>query len=125
MNLNDEEIYDIDLNKIEIEDKWILTRLNRTIEELTENLSKFEFGLASAKIYDFIWNEFCDWYIEFSKTRLYGDNLGKKIVVKSVLVYVLNNILKLLHPFMPFITEEIYSFMPNSVGKLINAFPGI
>ena len=124
MNLNDEEIYDIDLNKIEIEDKWILTRLNRTIEELTENLSKFEFGLASAKIYDFIWNEFCDWYIEFSKTRLYGDNLGKKIVVKSVLVYVLSNILKLLHPFMPFITEEIYSFMPNSVGKLINAnFP--
>ena len=124
MNLNDEEIYDIDLSKIEIEDKWILTRLNRTIKELTENLSKFEFGLASAKIYDFIWNEFCDWYIEFSKTRLYGDNLGKKIVVKSVLVYVLNNILKLLHPFMPFITEEIYSFMPNSAGKLINAnFP--
>jgi len=124
MNLNDEEVYNIDFSKIEIEDKWILTRLNRTIEELAENLSKFEFGLASAKIYDFIWNEFCDWYIEFSKTRLYGDNLDKKIVAKSVLVYVLNNILKLLHPFMPFITEEIYSFMPNVNEKLINAsFP--
>ena len=124
MNLNEDEIYDIDYNKIEVEDKWILTRLNRTIEELSLNLSKFEFGLASAKIYDFIWNEFCDWYIEFSKTRLYGDNLENKLVAKSVLVYVLNNILKLLHPFMPFITEEIYSFLPNVKEKLINAeFP--
>ena len=124
MNLNEDEIHDIDYNKIEVEDKWILTRLNRTIEELSLNLSKFEFGLASAKIYDFIWNEFCDWYIEFSKTRLYGDNLENKLVAKSVLVYVLNNILKLLHPFMPFITEEIYSFLPNVKEKLINAeFP--
>ena len=124
MNLNDGEEYSIDFEKLEIEDKWILTRLNRTVKELTENLEKFEFGLASAKIYDFIWNEFCDWYIEFSKTRLYGDNVDKKLVAKSVLVYVLSNILKLLHPFMPFITEEIYSFMPNVNEKLINAsFP--
>lgn len=124
MNLNDDEEYEIDENYLEIEDKWILTRLNRTIKELNENLEKFEFGLASAKIYDFIWNEFCDWYIEFSKTRLYGDNLDKKLVAKSVLVNVLNHILKLLHPFMPFITEEIYSFIPKNSGKLINAkFP--
>ncbi|MCI5996930.1 MAG: valine--tRNA ligase [Parvimonas sp.] len=124
MNLNDDEKYNIDIQNLENEDKWILTRLSRTTKELTENLEKFEFGLASAKIYDFIWNEFCDWYIEFSKTRLYGDNLEKKLVCKSVLVYVLNNILKLLHPFMPFITEEIYSFLPENTEKLINAsFP--
>ena len=120
MNLNDEEKYDVDLSKIEIEDKWILTRLNRTIEELSLNLSKFEFGLASAKIYDFIWNEFCDWYIEFSKTRLYGDNLENKLVAKSVLVYVLNNILKLLHPFMPFVTEEIWQqIAPRSTQEAL------
>lgn len=124
MNLNDDEKYKVNLENLEIEDKWILTRLNRTVKELTENLEKFEFGLASAKIYDFIWNEFCDWYIEFSKTRLYGDDLDKKYVAKSVLVYVLNNILKLLHPFMPFITEEIYSFIPGNSEKLINSrFP--
>lgn len=124
MNLNDDEKYEINYDKLEIEDKWILTRLNRTTKELTENLEKFEFGLACAKIYDFIWNEFCDWYIEFSKTRLYADDMDKKLVVKSVLVYVLNNILKLLHPFMPFITEEIYSFIPSNNKKLIKeTFP--
>lgn len=124
MNLNDDEKYKVNLENLEIEDKWILTRLNRTIKELTENLEKFEFGLAAAKIYDFIWNEFCDWYIEFSKTRLYADDLDKKYVAKSVLVYVLNDILKLLHPFMPFITEEIYSFIPENNEKLIKSkFP--
>ena len=124
MNLNDDDELNFDYSNIEIEDKWIITRLNRTIKELNENLEKFEFGLASAKIYDFTWNEFCDWYIEFSKTRLYSDNLSKKNTAKSVLVYVLNNILRLLHPFMPFITEEIYSFIPGNKNRLINeSFP--
>ena len=89
-------------------DKWILSKLNDVIKEATKNLSKYDLGLACSKIYDFVWSDFCDWYIELSKSSLYGDNQAKKENTITVLNYVLDKILKLLHPFVPFITDEIY-----------------
>ena len=103
-----------------LEDKWILSRYNETIGEIEKNLEKFEFGLAANKLYDFVWEEFCDWYIELVKPRLYNDDTEVKDNALSVLVTVLTGIIKLLHPFMPFITEEIYSYMPNKKDMLIN-----
>lgn len=94
-------------------DKWILTRLNTVIKEVTENLDKFEIGIAAQKIYDFVWNEFCDWYIELVKPRLYGDEETTKAAAQLTLVEVLVDSLKLLHPFMPFITEEVYKHISN------------
>ncbi len=94
------------------EDKWIISRLNKTIKEVSDNLDKFELGIALSKLYDFIWDEFCDWYIELVKPRLYGDDEDSKLDAQRTLVYVLSSFLKLLHPFMPFITEEIYCALP-------------
>ena len=91
-------------DKLEIEDKWVLSRLNTLIREVTENLDSYELGVASAKVYDFIWDTYCDWYIELTKARLYGENEESKETAQQVLVYVLDQILRLLHPFMPFIT---------------------
>ncbi|MGI6665591.1 MAG: valine--tRNA ligase [Christensenellaceae bacterium] len=109
MNLEGEEIeQDIDQLALDIADKWILTRLSKVTAEVTENLEKFELGLAAGKIYDFIWSEYCDWYIEMCKARLYDGTAAEKKTALSVLVYVLERALKLLHPFMPFITEEVY-----------------
>ena len=102
-------------------DKWILSKLNTTINEVTKNLNKYELGMASAKLYDFIWSDFCDWYIELSKTTLYGEDEDKKINTLSVLVYVLENILKLMHPFTPFVTEEIYQNLPTTKGTIVLA----
>lgn len=99
---------------LEIEDKWILSKVNTLAKEVTDNLNKFELGIAIQKLYDFIWDVFCDWYIEIAKIRLQGNDETAKNNVKSVLVYVLTDILKLLHPFMPFITEEIYQAIPHS-----------
>ena len=104
---------------LELEDKWILKRLNNVIVEVTKNLEKYEIGLAASRIEDFIWEEYCDWYIEFAKLRLNGDDEAKKSDVKKVLLYVLNKMIALLHPFMPFITEEIYSALPNKNDMLI------
>ena len=101
------------------EDKWILSKINNAIEDITGNMDKFELSLAVQKIYDLIWNEFCDWYIELVKSRLYGEDEADKKVVRTVLVGTLSNILRLLHPFMPFITEEIWSFLKKD-GKLIS-----
>ena len=95
------------------EDKWILSTINDAVEEITANLDKFELSLAAQKIYDLIWNEFCDWYIELVKARLYGDDEEDKKVARYVLVKALKDMLKLLHPFMPFITEEIWSYLPQ------------
>ncbi len=102
-----------------IEDKWILSKVNSLAKEVTENLDKYELGIAVQKLYDFIWDVFCDWYIEIAKIRLQGDDDKAKENVKAVLVFVLTNILKLLHPFMPFITEEIYQAIPHECESIM------
>ncbi len=113
------EIPPIDETKLDIADKWLLTNLNTLITEATDCIEKFDLGLAAQKIYDFSWSEFCDWYIEMSKPRLYNE--PKDVNTLSVLVYALKNILKLLHPFMPFITEEIYLNLPNSEETIMTS----
>ena len=99
--------YNSDL--IRIEDKWILNKLDKLINEVTKNIDNYDIGIAIDKIYNFSWNEFCDWYIEMIKPRLYSEKEEDKIIVSTILNYVFGNILKLMHPFMPFITSEIYS----------------
>ncbi len=114
MYLDEDFKYDGLPKELEIEDKWILSKVNTLAKEVTDNLDKFELGIAIQKLYDFIWDVFCDWYIEIAKIRLQGTDENAKDNAKSVLVYVLTDILKLLHPFMPFITEEIYQAIPHS-----------
>lgn len=120
MNLQEEIIQDnLDLSKLEEEDKWILSKLNSLIKTVTENLDRYEIGIAAQGIYDFIWDEYCDWYIEIVKSRIFGDDESSKATAQNVLNFVLKNILKLLHPFMPFITEEIWQHLPNNSKALI------
>ena len=121
MNMEDGEDLEIDSDKLELEDKWILSALGNLIETIEKNLSKFEIGLAAAALYEFIWFKFCDWYIEMAKARLYGDDPDRKKLVKAILGQVLSAIVRLLHPFMPFITEEIWQNLPFTEGKLIKA----
>ena len=110
--------------KLEQEDKWILSALNNTAKAATENLENFDQGLAAQKAYDFIWDQICDRYIEIAKTRLNSDDKETKNNVLRVLIYVMNGALKLLHPFMPFITEEIYQALPNNEGSImVSAWP--
>ena len=99
--------------KLELEDKWILSKLNAVVKEVTENMDHYELGVAAQKIYDFIWDDYCDWYIEMTKARLQGEDAGAKEQAQRVLCYVLTDILKLLHPFMPFLTEEIWQALPH------------
>lgn len=94
-------------------DKWILSELNRTIKEVTKSLDKYEIGMADGKLYDFVWSQFCDWYIELAKTSLYADDPEKKARTAGVLVHVLETVLKLMHPIVPFITDEIYRNLPG------------
>ncbi|MBQ4109456.1 MAG: valine--tRNA ligase [Clostridia bacterium] len=116
MNL---EISKIEIpENLEIEDKWILSKYNSLVKEVTENLDKFELGIALAKLYDFSWDIFCDWYIEMIKPRLYEKG-ESGVVAQNVLAYVLVGILKLLHPFMPFITEEIFGSLPTGEEAII------
>ncbi len=110
-------------SKLEIADRWILSRLNEIIGEVTRNLDGYELGLASQKIYDFIWSEYCDWYIEIAKSRLYGENPEEKAVVSAVLIHVLKASLKLLHPFMPFITEEIFTKLSDEETIMLSPWP--
>ena len=111
--------------KLELEDKWILSKLNTLIREVTDNLEAYELGVASAKIYDFIWDTYCDWYIELTKTRLNGEDAAAADAARKVLVYVLDKALKLLHPFMPFITEELYQALPGSSETIMTEkWPG-
>ena len=119
--MNIEEGDDLNFNgeNLELEDKWILKRLNDVIVDVSKNLDKYEIGLAADRIEDFIWNEYCDWYIEFAKIRLYGEDEDAKANVKKVLLYVLRKMLALLHPFMPFITEEIFAALPDTKDLLI------
>ena len=123
MNLSIDKCELPELSKLEISDRWILSRYNDLVEEVTENLDKYELGIAVSKLYDFIWDEFCDWYIELVKPRFFEEG-ESNIVAQQVLVYVLSNTLKLLHPFMPFITEEIWQALPHE-GKsiMISSFP--
>ena len=116
MNLTVEETGLPDAADLEIEDKWVLSKLNTLIKEVTENMDAYELGVASAKVYDFIWDTYCDWYIELTKTRLNGTDEDAKLTAQNVLCYVLVTLLKLLHPFMPFITEEIYQALPKCDG---------
>jgi valyl-tRNA synthetase len=105
--------------KLELEDKWILSKLNSLAKEVNENIDKFELGIAANKIYDFIWDNYCDWYIELTKPRLNGEDEEAKIGAQKVLLYVLTETLKLLHPFMPFITEEIWQALPHEGEALM------
>ena len=111
-------------DKLATEDKWILSRLNAVIREVRQNLDRFELGVALTAIYNFLWDEYCDWYIELSKSRLYEKETDGARTAVAVLVHVLTETLKLLHPFMPFITEEIYQALPHDTESImISAFP--
>ena len=110
---------DIALDNLAIADKWIISRCNTMIQEITDNLEKYELGLAAEKLYDFIWSEYCDWYIELVKSRLYGEDENSKIAAQYALVQVLKDTLKLLHPFMPFITEEIFTHLPGREESIV------
>ena len=121
MNLTVEENGLPDAADLEIEDKWVLSKLNTLIKEVTENMDAYELGVASAKVYDFIWDTYCDWYIELTKARLYGEDEKSKLAAQKVLVYVLDQFLRLLHPFMPFITEEIWQAIPHEGRSLMLA----
>lgn len=105
--------------KLTLSDEWILSKLETVIEYVTHNLDKYELGLAADKVYDFVWNQYCDWYIELSKKRLWSEDDEEKRTVQKVLLKVLKDTLKLLHPFMPFITEEIWSHLPGTKTDLI------
>ena len=119
MNLGEGVCGSIDANRMDIADKWILHRLDCVIQDVTAHFNAYDLNLAAQKAYDFIWNEFCDWYIEMAKPRLYGQDEADKAHVRAVLVRVLGDSMKLLHPFMPFITEELYSYLPNGEGFLM------
>ncbi|MGM9661984.1 MAG: valine--tRNA ligase [Oscillospiraceae bacterium] len=108
--------------KLELEDKWVLSKYNTLVKEVTDNMEAFELGVASAKVYDFIWDTYCDWYIELTKSRLNGENEEARLAAENVLVYVLSGVLKLLHPFMPFITEEIWQALPHTADAAKDGF---
>ncbi|MBQ8647425.1 MAG: class I tRNA ligase family protein, partial [Oscillospiraceae bacterium] len=105
--------------QLDMSDKWVLSTLNQVARDMTENLDKYELGLAGAKIYDFIWDVYCDWYIEIAKARLNGGDEEQADTARKVLVSVLDKALKLLHPFMPFVTEEIYLSLPGSAETIM------
>jgi len=119
MNLENDAEMPLDLSDLALEDKWILSKYNTLVADVTDNLDKFELGLAVQKLYDFIWDVFCDWYIEICKSRLNGEDKKAADTARSVLLYVFTNTLALLHPFMPFITEEIWQSLPHSGEALM------
>ena len=119
MNLDISENKLPDLAKLELEDKWIISKYNRVVKEVTENIDNFELGVAVSKLYDFIWDNFCDWYIELVKPRLFDKESESAKVAQYVLTYVLSNTMKLLHPFMPFITEEIWQHLPHEGESIV------
>ena len=124
LNLEGKKVKELSEVKLGLADKWIISRLNNTVRKVTLNMEKYEIGLACGELQDFFWNDFCDWYIELSKPYLYGADEDKKTVVLSVLTYVLKNTLKLLHPYIPFITEEIYQHIPGvNESIMISEYP--
>ncbi len=124
MNLDITENKLPDVSELQLEDKWILSRYNKVVKEVTDNLDKFELGIALSKLYDFIWESFCDWYIELVKPRLFDKECASAKTAQYVLTYVLSNTMKLLHPFMPFITEEIWQHLPHEGESIvISSYP--
>ena len=125
MNIDEEIMNGVTRESVEanltIADKWIISRANNVVKEVIDNMDKFDLGIAAQKIYDFAWTEYCDWYIEIVKPRLYGDDVQAKKAALYTLTYVLETILKLLHPYMPFITEEIYTYLPTVEGSIVIA----
>lgn len=120
MNIDEDMSYDdVKLENLNLPDQWILNRLNEVINDVDGNMDKFEFGNVGSELYDFIWNDFCSWYIELAKETLYGDDEEAKKATRSTLVYVLNAIVRLLHPFMPFVTEEIYLAIPHKCESIV------
>ena len=113
MNLTIDSCALPETDRLAPEDRWVLSKLNTLVKEVTENLDSYEIGVASAKVYDFLWDTYCDWYIELTKTRLNGEDRDASLTAQNVLCYVLVELLKLLHPFMPFITEEIFQALPH------------
>ncbi|MGB3261208.1 valine--tRNA ligase [Paenisporosarcina sp.] len=127
MNMEGMKFEDIDLSgEKSVADAWILTRLNETIDQVTKQAEKYEFGEVGRSLYNFIWDDFCDWYIEMAKLPLYGEDQDAKKMTRSVLAYVLDNTMRLLHPFMPFITEEIWQSLPHEGESItIAAWPTV
>ncbi|SCI20354.1 Valine--tRNA ligase [uncultured Clostridium sp.] len=128
MNIDTEIMEGVNRESVEanltLADKWIISRANNVVKEVTDNMDKFDLGIAAQKIYDFAWSEYCDWYIEIVKPRLYSEDKEAKQAALYTLTYVLEKILKLLHPYMPFITEEIYTHLPTVEGSIvISSFP--
>ncbi|WP_419749800.1 valine--tRNA ligase [Terrisporobacter petrolearius] len=125
MNIDEEIMNGVTRESVQgnltIADKWIISRANNVVKEVIDNMDKFDLGIAAQKIYDFAWTEYCDWYIEIVKPRLYGDDVQAKKAALYTLTYVLETILKLLHPYMPFITEEIYTYLPTVEGSIVIA----
>ncbi|WP_079479511.1 valine--tRNA ligase [Halobacillus salinus] len=122
MNMGDLKFDEIDLTgEKSVADQWILTRLNQTIETVTQNIDKYEFGEAGRHLYNFIWDDFCDWYIEMAKLPLYGEDEARIHTTRSILAYTLDQIMRMLHPFMPFITEEIWQHLPHEGESITQA----
>jgi valyl-tRNA synthetase len=127
MNMNGMTYDEIDLSgEKSVADKWILTRLNETISNVTRLADRYEFGEVGRVLYNFIWDDFCDWYIEMAKLPLYGEDEAAKKTTRSILAYVLDNTMRLLHPFMPFITEEIWQNLPHQGESItVAAWPEV
>ncbi len=124
MNAEGKKVPRLEEIKLTAADKWIISKLQNCIKEVTLNLNKYELGVACDTLYSFMWDDFCDWYIELTKPALYGEDEGKRLGAVGVLCYVLENALKLLHPFIPFVTEEIYQNLPTAEGSImVSAFP--
>lgn len=121
MNLKSDQVLPLEPDNFALEDKWILSKYNTLVRDVTENLEKYELGMAVQKLYDFIWDVFCDWYIEICKSRLNGDDEKAADTARAVLIYVFTGTLALLHPFMPFITEEIWQSLPHNGEALMVA----
>ena len=123
MNIEKADADNVDLSKLTIADRWILSKMNDLVAEVTDNMEKYELGIAVSKIYDFLWEEFCDWYIEMVKPRLWNDEDETKGAALWTLKNVLISGLKLLHPFMPFITEEIFCNLSDEESIMISSWP--
>ena len=119
MNIEKADVKDVDLSKLTMADRWILSKVNTLAKDMTENLDKYELGIAASKVYDFVWEEFCDWYIEMVKPRLYNDEDETKAAALWTLKTVLINALKLLHPYMPFVTEEIFTNLQDEEASIM------
>lgn len=119
MNLPDEQPAPYLPDNLALEDKWMLSKYNKLVKDVTDNLDRFEIGIAVQKLYDFIWDVFCDWYIELCKVRINSDDADAATTARAVLVYVMSGMLQLLHPFMPFITEEIWQSLPHDGDSIM------